>query len=171
MTAMPLVRRFLLIVLFSIGYCSADFDIEPVKADSVLVKKSEKALYMFKEGKLLKRFNVVFGPRPKGHKIMEGDDRTPEGDYTLDFKNAKSNFYKSIRVSYPNEADRERARRINVQPGGNIMIHGSKNSWSAKTAARSRKFNWTDGCIALSNNDMDEFWEAIEIGTPIRIEP
>lgn len=163
--------RILLIAFLAAGYCAADIIVEPLKADAVLVKKSEKTLYLLREGKPMKRFNVVFGPRPKGHKIMEGDDRTPEGDYTLDFKNSKSNFHKSIRVSYPNEADRERARRINVQPGGNIMIHGSKNSWNAKTAARAKKFNWTDGCIALSNSDMDEVWDAIEVGTPIRIEP
>lgn len=170
---MPLLIRLSLITLFSIGYCSAEmiFEPEPVKADAVLVKKSEKSLYLLKDGKPLKRYHVVFGPRAKGPKLMEGDERTPEGEYTLDFKNEKSRFHKSIRISYPNELDVARARKHNVDPGGDIMIHGTKNSWSAKTAAKAKNHNWTDGCIALSNNDMDEVWDAIELGTPIKILP
>lgn len=143
----------------------------PLKADAVLVRKSEKTLYLLRDGKPFKRFHVVFGPRPKGHKLQQGDERTPEGEYTLDRKNPKSNFYKSIRVSYPNEVDVARAQKYNVDPGDNIMIHGAKNSWNAKTAARAKNYNWTDGCIALSNADMDQVWDAIEVGTPIKIEP
>jgi murein L,D-transpeptidase YafK len=163
------LRKLLCVLLFVVGasgHCMAQ-----TKADAVLVKKSEKALYLLKDGKPLKRYPVVFGPRPKGPKLMEGDERTPEGDYTLDFKNTKSGFHKSIRVSYPNEFDIARAEKHNVSPGGNIMIHGTKNSWSAKTAAKAKNHNWTDGCIALSNNDMDEVWEAIDVGTPISILP
>lgn len=170
---MSLLFRILMIVLLSIGYCSAEMILEPEspKADAVLVKKSEKALYLLKDGKPLKRYHVVFGPRAKGPKLMEGDERTPEGEYTLDFKNEKSRFYKSIRISYPNESDVARARKHNVDPGNNIMIHGTKNSWNAKTAAKAKNHNWTDGCIALSNSDMDELWAAIDIGTPIKILP
>ncbi len=141
------------------------------KADAVLVKKSEKALYLLKEGKPLKRYHVVFGLRPKGPKKQQGDERTPEGDYVLDRKNPHSRFYKSIRISYPNEADLANAEQLNVDPGDNIMIHGSKNTWSAKTAAKATRQNWTEGCIALSNNDMEEIWEAIDVGTPITIQP
>lgn len=156
----------LVLALGSTGYCAAQ-----QKADAVLVKKSEKALYLLKDGKPLKRYHVVFGPRAKGPKLQQGDERTPEGHYTLDFKNPKSGFYKSIRVSYPNELDVARAQKYNVDPGDNIMIHGTKNSWNAKTAARAKNYNWTNGCIALSNADMDEIWEAIDIGTPISILP
>lgn len=163
------MRKLLCVLLLVAGasmHCMAQ-----TKADAVLVKKSEKALYLLKDGKTLKRYHVVFGPRPKGPKLMEGDERTPEGDYTLDYKNTKSRFYKSIRVSYPNEFDIARAEKHNVDPGNNIMIHGTKNSWSAKTAAKAKNHNWTDGCIALSNSDMDEVWEAIDVGTPISILP
>jgi murein L,D-transpeptidase YafK len=164
---------WILLLLLGTGAHAAQVETDPVlvKADSVLVRKSEKALYLLKDGKPLKRYHVVFGPRAKGPKLMEGDERTPEGNYTLDFKNTKSRFYKSIRVSYPNEEDIAKARKYNVDPGGNIMIHGTKNSWNAKTAARARNHNWTDGCIALSNSDMDEVWEAVDIGTPISILP
>ncbi|HSB97403.1 MAG TPA: L,D-transpeptidase family protein, partial [Spongiibacteraceae bacterium] len=124
-----------------------------------------------KDGKPLKRYHVVFGPRPKGPKLQQGDERTPEGDYLLDRKNPKSHFYKSIRISYPNTIDIARAQKYNVEPGNNIMIHGAKNTWSAKTAAKAPRFNWTDGCIALTNDDMDELWEAIDEGTPISILP
>jgi murein L,D-transpeptidase YafK len=150
---------------------AAQYAIAQDKADAVLVKKSEKALYLFKGGKPLKRYPVVFGLRPKGPKLRQGDKRTPEGDYVLDFKNSHSRFYKSIRVSYPNANDLALAEKLNVDPGDNIMIHGAKNSWSAKTAAKATRTNWTDGCIALSNRDMDEVWEAIDVGTPISITP
>jgi murein L,D-transpeptidase YafK len=141
------------------------------KIDAVLVKKSERALYLLREGKVVKQYPVMLGPRPKGHKLMEGDERTPEGKYTLDRKNPNSRFYKSIRVSYPNGNDLQRAQRFNVDPGNNIMIHGMKNGWSEKTMARAEKFNWTDGCIALRNSDMDELWEVVDVGTPIEILP
>jgi murein L,D-transpeptidase YafK len=157
--------------LLLLSLCLAQYGAAQTKADSVLVKKSEKALYLLKDGKPLKRYHVVFGPRAKGHKLQEGDERTPEGTYLLDRKNPNSRFYKSIRISYPNAADIARAQKYNVDPGNNIMIHGAKNTWSAKTAARAPHYNWTDGCIALSNHDMEEVWEAVDVGTPISILP
>lgn len=141
------------------------------KADAVLVKKSEKTLYLLQQGRVLKQYRIMLGPRPKGHKLQEGDERTPEGIYTLDRKNPNSRFHKSIRLSYPNTADIARADKYNVDPGNNIMIHGMKNGWNEKTMARAEKFNWTDGCIALRNTDMDEIWEAVDVGTPIEIKP
>lgn len=140
-------------------------------ADTVLVKKSERALYLLREGRVLKKYKIMLGPHPKGPKLMEGDERTPEGRYTLDRKNSNSGFYKSIRVSYPNELDMERAQKFNVDPGNAIMIHGMKNSWSEKTKKQALKFNWTNGCIAVADTDMDEIWDAIEVGTPIDIQP
>lgn len=141
------------------------------KITAVLVKKSERSLYLLHDGQVVKKYRIMLGPRPKGPKLLEGDERTPEGRYTLDFKNSNSRFYKSIRVSYPNQHDLERARKYNTDPGGSIMIHGMKNSWNEKTMAHAEKFNWTDGCIAVKNSDMDEIWDAIEIGTPIEIQP
>lgn len=141
------------------------------RADAVLVKKSERVLVLLREGRVLKQYRIMLGPKPKGPKLMEGDERTPEGRYTLDRKNSNSRFYKSIRVSYPNTFDLERAQKYNVDPGNSIMIHGMKNSWNEKTAKQALKFNWTDGCIAVANRDMDEIWEAVDVGTPIEIQP
>ena len=140
------------------------------KADMVLVIKSEAKLCLVKNEKIFREYSVVFGAHPNGHKQQEGDERTPEGRYILDFKNENSAFYKSIHISYPNETDALRAKELGVDPGGFIMIHGQKNGyeWLARFT---QQFNWTDGCIAVSNSDMDEIWEAVEIGIPIEIKP
>lgn len=140
------------------------------KADFVLVVKSEKRLYLKRGEKIIKSYQVVFGANPKGHKMMEGDERTPEGIYFLDYKLEKSAFYKAIHISYPNVADVRRAKRLGVDPGGSIMIHGQPNDcyWPPVVT---QYFNWTDGCIAVSNYDMDEIWQSVEEGTPIRIMP
>ena len=140
------------------------------KADKVLVVKSESKLYLRKNGKTIKEYNVVFGANPKGHKHREGDEKTPEGNYILDYKKEDSSFYKAIHISYPNERDKQRSKKAGVNPGGFIMIHGQKNglgwlSWI------SQRFNWTDGCIAVSNSDMDEIWGTVDVGTPIEIKP
>jgi murein L,D-transpeptidase YafK len=140
------------------------------KADHVLVVKSEFKLYLEKDGKILKAFHVVFGSNPKGHKIQQGDGRTPEGRYILDDKKEDSAFYKAIHITYPNEKDKKRAKDLGVDPGGMIMIHGQKNGIDFPSSI-TQLFNWTDGCIALSNSDMDEVWEAVDIFTPIEIRP
>ncbi|MBW2093672.1 MAG: L,D-transpeptidase family protein [Deltaproteobacteria bacterium] len=140
------------------------------KADLVVVVKSEHRLYLKKSGKTLKEFHVVFGANPKGHKIMKGDERTPQGRYVLDYKNKHSAFYKSIHISYPNQQDRQRAKKLGVDPGGLIMIHGQKNGLG-RFSVITQRFNWTDGCIALTNTDMDEVWNAVDVGIPIEIKP
>jgi murein L,D-transpeptidase YafK len=140
------------------------------KADRVVVKKSEARLYLERDGKAFASFKAAFGARPEGHKQQEGDERTPEGRYVLDSKNAKSSYYKAIHISYPNAHDTASAKAHGVAPGGLIMVHGQKNGfgWLAPLAQR---FNWTDGCIGVSNADMDTVWRAVEVGTPIEILP
>ena len=140
------------------------------KIDAVLVKKSEKKMYLLAEGKSIKEYQVVFGANPKDHKQKEGDERTPEGKYILDYKKENSSFYKAIHISYPNEEDKAKAQYSGVNPGGSIMIHGQKNglSWLSWL---SQRFNWTDGCIAVTNKEMDEIWGLINEGTPIEIQP
>jgi len=123
-----------------------------------------------KNGILLKKYHVAFGANPKGHKQQEGDERTPEGKYFLDYKKKNSSFYKAIHISYPNNEDKRRAKEKGVSPGGQIMIHGQKNDFGWLSFITQR-FNWTDGCIAVSNDDMDEIWNAVDIGTPIEIKP
>lgn len=140
------------------------------KADSVRVDKSERRLYLLKDGEVLAAYRATFGADPKGHKQQQGDERTPEGHYTLDYKNASSRFYKSIHVSYPNARDRANARDRGVDPGGDIMIHGQTNGWGW-AGPLVQFFPWTDGCIALSDPDMDQVWKAVDVGTPIEIRP
>jgi murein L,D-transpeptidase YafK len=139
-------------------------------ADMVLVEKSKSRLYLMRQGEAFVSFRVAFGSNPKGHKQEQGDGRTPEGRYMLDYKNAGSAFYKSIHISYPNAKDREEARKRGVNPGGEIMIHGQKNGYG-RLSILVQRFNWTNGCIALSDRDMDAVWNAVEPGTPIEIRP
>lgn len=140
-----------------------------LKADHVLVKKSERKLFLLRDGVVYETFNVVFGPG-RGPKLTEGDERTPEGEYILDYKKSPSRFYKSIHISYPNAQDRERSARLGLAPGGAIMIHGQPKV-DRKTSRDMRYFNWTDGCVALANADMELVWRAVDAGTPITILP
>ena len=149
--------------------CS-DLALSEQTADFVLVVKSESRLYLISEGQEFASFKVAFGSNPKGHKQQQGDERTPEGRYTLDRKNANSSYYKSIHISYPNAKDRENARKRGVDPGGDIMIHGQRNGYE-RFSTIAQFFNWTNGCIALNNRDMDYVWKAVKIGTPIEIKP
>jgi murein L,D-transpeptidase YafK len=140
------------------------------KADLVVVSKSESRLYLERAGKRFASFKVAFGGDPKGHKQQEGDERTPEGRYVLDSKNPNSAFHKSIHISYPNAADRAAAKSRGVSPGGDVMIHGQKNGWGW-LAPIAQLFDWTDGCVALKNSEMEEVWNAVDVGTPIEIHP
>ena len=156
----------LALLLFSPAALASDVQ----KADAVLVVKSEKRLYLMDEGVAFLSLPATFGGQPRGHKRRRGDERTPEGQYTLDYKNPASKFYKSIHVSYPNADDRADARKRGVNPGGDIMIHGQPNQWTWAGPIL-QLFSWTDGCIALSNKHMDQVWEAVDAGTPIEIRP
>ena len=140
------------------------------KADRVLVIKSESKLVLKRNDQVIGEFHVALGGNPLGHKQQQGDERTPEGSYTLDFKKKDSAYYRAIRISYPNESDRARARQKGVHPGGSIMIHGQKNGYG-HLARIIQRTNWTDGCIAVTNEEMDRIWQAVDVGTPIEIKP
>lgn len=167
--AMSSLNKGLLFVLLLMLLTAANGD-SVQKADAVLVIKSEKRLYLVSKGERFASLPVTFGARPVGHKQARGDERTPEGHYMLDYKNLNSKFYKSIHISYPNEKDREIARQLGVDPGGDIMIHGQQNGWEWASPLV-QLFSWTDGCIALSNKNMDKVWAAVDSGTPIVIRP
>jgi murein L,D-transpeptidase YafK len=140
------------------------------QADSVLVVKSERKLYLLKAGRILRTFNVGLGLQPVGPKQRSGDFRTPEGRYLLERRNVDSDYFLSIQVSYPNDDDRARARAQGVDPGGQIMIHGLPNEprYDLKHYQGS---DWTDGCIAVSNSDMVDIWLMTRESTPIEIRP
>ena len=147
---------------------------EPVvsKVDSVVVRKGKREMDLIKGGAVYRSYRISLGDSPRGHKMREGDERTPEGDYILDWRNPRSSFPKSIHVSYPNTRDRAFARAMGFKPGGMIMIHGRPN-WltSAKVAKEYDGRDWTNGCIAVTNPEMDEIWRLVKDGTPIRILP
>jgi len=140
------------------------------KADKVIVIKSNKKMYLKNNNKILKEYNVVFGANPNGHKQYEGDERTPEGQYILDYKKSDSAYYKAIHISYPNEQDKQQAKAKGVNAGGQIMIHGQPNGLG-RLAFLTQQFNWTDGCIAVTNKEMNEIWAMVDAGTPIDILP
>jgi len=158
------MRQFITILIFT-PFLFAQF------ADFVLVKKSQRKLYLYSKGKVIKEYNIVLGGNTKGAKTQEGDQKTPEGLYYLDYKNIRSRFYRSIHISYPNKKDRENAKKLGVKPGGAIMIHGQVPKSGDPMLWFKTVGNWTAGCIAVSNKDMDEIWKLIKIPTPIKIEP
>jgi len=141
-----------------------------IKADQVIVEKGHRTLTLLSHGKALHTYKVALGGTPIGAKEQQGDHKTPEGHYILDRRNPKSRFYKSIHVSYPNEHDKQTAARRGVSPGGDIMIHGLPNGFGWLGATH-RAQDWTDGCIAVTNAEMDEIWQFVPDGTPIEIRP
>jgi len=141
-----------------------------VKADRVLVVKSERRLLLLRRGEVLKSYRIALGRHPVGPKVRRGDGRTPEGHYVLDWRNPHSRFHRSLHISYPGPADRARARRLGVSPGGDIMIHGLPLGREA-IGAEHAKWDWTEGCIALTNAETDDIWRRVDDGTPIDIRP
>ena len=132
--------------------------------------KSKRRLELLKAGAVVAEYPIRLGLNPAGHKLHEGDFRTPEGQYYLSRRNPRSEFFLSIGVSYPNDADRRRARGNGKAPGGSIMIHGLPNV-PRKPADYYARNDWTDGCIAVSNSDMVDIWLRTKVGLPIEIRP
>ena len=139
-----------------------------IVVDKVFVDKSARTLQLLSDDKVIKSYHIALGGNPIGHKQQQGDQRTPVGSYTLDYKNEKSKFYRSIHVSYPNTTDKARAKSRGVSAGGDIMIHGQKNGFGALGLLNQQR-DWTEGCIAVTNDEMDEIMAAVKVGTPIEI--
>lgn len=165
-------RRLLLIVLVLLTTFSRAHDQlgADAHADKVLVHKKERTLTLLDHGKVLKTYKIALGGEPVGGKMQQGDHKTPEGNYVLDRRNEHSHFYRSLHISYPSADDRAKAQNSGVEPGGDIMVHGLPNGfgWLGKSH---RLRDWTDGCIAVTNEEMDEIWRAVADGTPIEIDP
>lgn len=141
-----------------------------VRADRVLVLKSARVLHLYQGPRLLASYPVALGFSPLGHKRQEGDGRTPEGRYVLDVKKADSGYYKAIHISYPDARDLAAARQRGVAAGGAVMLHGQRNGFGWASWLTQRR-DWTHGCIALSNADMEAVWQAVDAGTAIEIRP
>jgi murein L,D-transpeptidase YafK len=139
-------------------------------ADRVIVAKGRRQLLLMKEGSVLKRYAVSLGREPEGAKRFEGDRRTPEGSYTIDGRNAGSRYHLALHVSYPNAADVARAAAAGRSAGGDIMIHGLPNGrgWLGPLH---RLRDWTTGCIAVTDAEIEELWRAVPDGTPMEIRP
>lgn len=139
-------------------------------ADRVVVKKAERRLELYRDGERLRAYPVALGWDPVTPKRHEGDGRTPEGEYVIDYRKPDSAFHRALHVSYPGPADRAWADERGLDPGGLIMIHGL--SADRAPLGRLHRFSdWTDGCIAVTNQEIEEIWRVVPDGTPIRIEP
>lgn len=139
-------------------------------ADRIIVHKRARTMELMHAGKVLKTYKIALGRESIGPKTRQGDHRTPEGVYVIDSRNAQSHFHRSLHISYPNAADRENARRLGVSPGGDIFIHGLPNGYGFVGAGH-RARDWTDGCIAVTDQEIEEIWKLVVIGTPVEIRP
>jgi len=138
--------------------------------EKVLVLKSAHQLQLINNGKPVKTYRISLGKQPKGAKLMEGDKRTPEGLYWLDWRKTSDRFNLAMHISYPNISDSARSRREGVEPGGMIMIHGTPDS-EEFPEQYFHTLDWTDGCIGMRNVDMREVWNLVNDGTMIEIRP
>jgi murein L,D-transpeptidase YafK len=164
------MRIRVLTVCLLCGIVAAQSGILPLRADRVLVLKKERTLQLLSQGKVVKTYKVALGGDPVGPKTRQGDHRTPEGVYVLDSRNEHSQFHKSIHISYPNATDRAAAQFHRVSPGGDVFVHGLPNGYGWIGSSHRTK-DWTDGCIAVTNQEIEEIWKAVRDGTPIEIRP
>lgn len=140
------------------------------KIDKLVVIKHKRVLKVYSGGEVIKTYPVALGRNPVGDKEYEGDKRTPEGVYIINGKNPGSGYHKNLGISYPNAADRTEAKRKNLDPGGEVKIHGLKNGRGY--IGRFHRFtDWTAGCVALTDEEIDELYANVAIGTPIIIKP
>ena len=140
------------------------------EADKILIVKSARTMTLLSGGKMLKTYKVALGGVPVGAKRVEGDHKTPEGNYVIDAKNAHSRFHLALHISYPSAAETETARKLGSRPGGAIMIHGLASSF-AYLGPLHRQTDWTDGCIAVTNAEIEEIWRLVPVGTRVEIRP
>ncbi len=141
-----------------------------VIADRIMVEKSIRRLTLMKNGIVLKSYKVALGRKPIGDKEREGDNRTPEGIYKIDRRNARSRFYRALHISYPTPSQIDKSKKLGVGPGGDILIHGLPSSL-AWVGSMHRMFDWTAGCVAVTNAEIDEIWRVVPDDTTVEIKP
>ena len=175
--ARPFARALMLLPLLLVpgvsAWASLPADEEAVSsqgADSILVVKSERRLYLMRNGQAVRSYPVKLGLSPVGPKRQEYDFRTPEGHYVIDGRRSNSHYFRALHVSYPNSEDRQQAAASHVAPGGDIMIHGLPNV-PHKPLSYYQTRDWTNGCIALSNHDLLEVWAMVRRRVPVEIRP
>jgi len=162
----------LLIILLSYNYFPYSPIPQGIEVDKLIVDKSERKLMVYSNGSVIKTFSIALGDNPNGHKEREGDEKTPEGDYIIDSKAGlgASGYHKNLGVSYPNKTDIANARKNGFSPGGEIKIHGLKNGLDFIGKIQSWR-DWTNGCMAVTNDEIDDLYKHVKIGTPITIKP
>lgn len=161
------------LIFAAVAFGEAGLDSPPPKsqrADSILILKKDHVMELLADGKVIRTYKVALGQGGLAPKHSEGDARTPEGHYVIDVKNEHSAYHKALHVSYPNAEDRKRAGKQGVPPGGAIMIHGLPNG-KGWVGSRHRLFDWTLGCIAVTDEEIDEIWTLVPTGTPVEIRP
>jgi murein L,D-transpeptidase YafK len=139
-------------------------------ADKILIEKKKRRLTLISKGEMLKTYKIALGGNPVGPKERHGDNKTPEGTYIIDSRNKDSRYHLSLHISYPNEKDKQRAKELNVSPGGDIMIHGIKNSFSSVGDLHT-EVDWTKGCIAVTDEEIVEIEKLVPNGTTVEIRP
>jgi murein L,D-transpeptidase YafK len=140
------------------------------QADRIVIVKSQRTLTLYRQGQVLKTYKVALGSHPVGPKTQQGDHRTPEGVYTIDSRNSHSQYHLSLHISYPNAEDRVRAKKLRVNPGGDIFIHGLPPAYSYLGPLH-RKYDWTWGCVAVTDQEIEEIWSMVPNGTTVEIKP
>lgn len=173
----PVIKRALILastmLIGAASGCSSRLpDTLPVQqtADRIVIAKSSHTMTLMSDGHVLKVYRVALGRGSTGPKERQGDHKTPEGQYVVDRKNARSRFHLALHLSYPNQEDAERARRAGVDPGGLIEIHGLPTQF-AWLGSLQHDIDWTDGCVAVTNREIEEIWRLVPVGTPIEIKP
>jgi murein L,D-transpeptidase YafK len=142
----------------------------PLRADRIVIVKAKRELTLYFANAPIKTYKIALGRSPVGAKQCEGDNRTPEGTYRVDSRNPNSHYHRALHVSYPNATDIARAKKIGCNPGGDIMIHGITNGFGRLGAAH-RRVDWTIGCIAVTDQEIEEIWAAVPNGTAVEIRP
>ncbi len=166
------VLVLLVLVLAVIGYAMYPSEKLPagVRIDKLEVYKANRLLVAYADGKAVKKYAIALGGNPAGHKQIEGDSKTPEGTYTINDKNPNSDYHKNLGVSYPNAQDQATAQKMGKSAGGDIKLHGLRNGtgWLGRWH---RALDWTQGCMALTDDEIDELYAHTPVGTPIIINP
>lgn len=159
------------LIVLGLGFCMSHKPPTPLGTiDYILVEKGKRQMSVFFNGQVLKTYKIALGFSPKGHKEKEGDGKTPEGNYHISKKNPASNFFLSLKISYPSQQDQVNATKKGYSAGGDIMIHGQPNGFSWLGFLHTLK-DWTHGCIAVRNEEIQELYSAISVGTKIEIKP
>jgi murein L,D-transpeptidase YafK len=140
------------------------------KVDRIVIEKNKRTLILLDGAKIVKTYRVALGGQPGGAKDRQGDHKTPEGIYSVDAKNPNSQFHKALHISYPSQGDRANARKLGISPGGDVEIHGLGSKWGW-IGAKHRLTDWTDGCVAVTNEEIEEIYPLIKVGTTVEIRP